>query len=421
MEQTVAIRDVQVDRTVYPRDSHDNETVSRYRQALGKLPPIKLNQDHVLIDGYHRLLAHQVAGKERIEADILDVPRDQILVEAIRLNAQHGKQLSQAEKRRHAQTLWRQRASGPSDPETVQWIANLLSVTNESVYGATKDIRTEQKKGQKQDAWNMWLACQSQTDIASALGVDPSTVYRWIDTCISENFQKCKPDSLQLYDVWNFSTCDDRYGISGYPGQIPGQIVENVLYYYTEPGDIVLDPMAGGGTVIDVCKAMGRRYLAYDLHPIRDDIQQHDITTGSPNLPATASANGGVKLAFIDPPYWTMKDDDYKDGSVSAKTLSDFNAWLTHLGNTVFEMLGDGGYFAFLIQNQTEKDVPEGQGYIDHVLTAYSRFLNVGFRPERRIACPQSSQTFGPQQVEKAKENKRMMGLVRDLLIMQKE
>jgi len=37
-----------------------------------------------------------------------------------------------------------------------------------------------------------------------------------------------------------------------FEGAIPGQIVENVLYYYTEPFQVVVDPMAGGGTTIDL-------------------------------------------------------------------------------------------------------------------------------------------------------------------------
>lgn len=415
----INVADIQIDRMAYPRDSHDNESVSRYRMALDRLPPIKVNQDLVLIDGYHRLLAYQVEGKQQIPADILKVPRDQILVEAIRLNAAHGKQLSVAEKRRHARTLWEQRASGPSDTETRNWIADLLSVSIDSVYDATKELRKEQKEGQKRDAWNMWLACASQDTIGDTLGVTQRTIGNWVIENLG-NYQDFLPDSLHLYDVWTFSSCDDRYGIAGYPGQIPGQIVENVLHYYTKPGDIILDPMAGGGTAIDVCKAMGRRFLAFDVQPIRNDIGEHDITTGSPPIPDTVAANGGIKLVFVDPPYWTMKDADYSAESVSTKTLAEFNEWITQLAHIAFDLLAPGGVLAFLIQNQTEKNVPAGLGYIDHVFEAYNRLLGVGFLPERRIACPQSAQTFGGKQVEKAKEEKHLMGLVRDLIILRK-
>jgi len=50
--------------------------------------------------------------------------------------------------------------------------------------------------------------------------------------------------TLQPYDVWNFAKCHDLYGRE-WPGRIPGQLIAHVLYFYTNPGDLVLDPMAG--------------------------------------------------------------------------------------------------------------------------------------------------------------------------------
>jgi DNA modification methylase len=125
----------------------------------------------------------------------------------------------------------------------------------------------------------------------------------------------CAPDSLQIYNVWNFPKCDPRYGLD-YPGRIPGQIVENILYYYTEPFDIVVDPMAGGGTTVDVCKAMFRRYQAYDINPIREEIKKHDIRQGFPQRAK------GCKLIFLDPPSWRAYNKNLinKHGTLTVKS-----------------------------------------------------------------------------------------------------
>ena len=80
------------------------------------------------------------------------------------------------------------------------------------------------------------------------------------------------------YDVWPFRH-DQAFGIP-HPGAIPPGIVAHALYYFTPPGGLVVDPMAGGGTTADVCQSMGRRCLAYDLHPTRPDIQPHDVRMG---------------------------------------------------------------------------------------------------------------------------------------------
>lgn len=68
---------------------------------------------------------------------------------------------------------------------------------------------------------------------------------------------------IQPYDVWHFNSCNPLFG-SEHPGRIPGELVAHVLYFFTEPGNLIIDPMAGSGTTIDVCLAMGRKCYAYD-------------------------------------------------------------------------------------------------------------------------------------------------------------
>ena len=56
---------------------------------------------------------------------------------------------------------------------------------------------------------------------------------------------------LRTGDQWYFNECDERFG-DDWPGRIPAQLVAHTLFYFTKPGDLVLDPMAGGGVVSDV-------------------------------------------------------------------------------------------------------------------------------------------------------------------------
>ncbi len=52
------------------------------------------------------------------------------------------------------------------------------------------------------------------------------------------------PTSLQHFDVWSFHKLDDSAGGKIF-GRMPAQIVENLLWLYTDVGDIVVDPFAG--------------------------------------------------------------------------------------------------------------------------------------------------------------------------------
>jgi hypothetical protein len=213
------------------------------------------------------------------------------------------------------------------------------------------------------------------------------------------------------YDVWPFRH-DHAFGIP-HPGAIPPAIVAHTLHYYTAPGALVVDPMAGGGTTLDVCQSMGRRCLAYDLHPTRPEIVKHDVSDGFPQEASECD------LVFCDPPYHTMRARWFGDGGVDAMPLHDWDGFLRQLASAALTALRPGGFAALLLANQTEKDLPAGWGYIDHALLGYQAFLAAGFLPERRISCPMAG-AYLPQQIQRARAEGRMLGQVRDLLIMRK-
>jgi hypothetical protein len=213
------------------------------------------------------------------------------------------------------------------------------------------------------------------------------------------------------YDVWPFRH-DRAFGIP-HPGSIPPAIVAHTLHYYTAPGALVVDPMAGGGTTLDVCESMGRRCLAYDLHPMRPEIARHDVRNG---FPPEAS---GCDLLFCDPPYHTMRARQYGEGGVDAIPLPSWKDFLALLANAALGILRPGGFIALLVANQTEKDLPAGWGYLDHAYLAYQALFAAGFLPERRISCPMDG-AYLPQHVRRARADGRMLGQVRDLIVMRK-
>ncbi len=211
------------------------------------------------------------------------------------------------------------------------------------------------------------------------------------------------PESLQFYNVWSFLKRNPRYGLY-FESAIPGQIVENVLYYYSKQGDTVVDVMAGGGTTIDVCEAMNRRCLAYDKNPMREDILQHDLMNGFPK------ETKGADLIFLDPPYFDIISDiqDFKD-------YDEFCEFEQQLAKESFKNVRNGGIVTYLIQDLTQKHRLCLSG------DAYKIFTDAGFRCIDHISCPLSTQQFNLYQVTRSKKNKRMLGRNRDLYIFCKE
>ncbi|WZP00871.1 DNA methyltransferase [Isosphaeraceae bacterium EP7] len=213
------------------------------------------------------------------------------------------------------------------------------------------------------------------------------------------------------YDVWKFRH-DRAYGVP-HPGSIPPGIVAHAVHYFAAPGALVVDPMAGGGVTPDVCAAMGRRCLAYDLNPAREDIAAHDIRLGFPEEARDCD------LIFCDPPYHTMLSAAYAKEGVSNSPLDAWTSFLKLLAGSAYAALRPGGYLALLLANQTEKDLPAGHGYLDHVFLGYQALTQAGFLPERRIHCPMDG-AYLPQHVRRARVEGRMLGQVRDLLVMRK-
>lgn len=383
---------------LYPRNGFDNETVNQYRLNLDALPPITVTKDMVLVDGYHRLLAHRIEGREEIDAEIIDIPENQILWEATQRNSMHGRQLTRSEKRRLARKFYQQSI-------VMKDISSVLAVSEPTLSAWLKDLRQKADEEQKRRIINLYLRCKNSIEIANEIGLSDGRIRQIVNKFKTEEINEINlvPESLQLFNSWYFPKRDRRYGLEGAKGQIPGQIIENLLYYYTEPFDMVVDPMAGGGTTVDVCKSMYRRYRAYDVNPVRDDITKNDIREGFPKECKNCD------LIFLDPPYFNMVFEEL------FKNVNDFYTFIRKLTKDSFKTVKKGGFVALLMQDMTEKD--------NHCLSgeSYRIFRQVGFKNVAHISCPLTTEQFLPQQVEKAKKEKHLLGRNRDLYVFKKE
>lgn len=54
----------------------------------------------------------------------------------------------------------------------------------------------------------------------------------------------------------------------GYPTQKPEKLLERIILASSNKGDIVLDPMMGGGTTLAVAKKLNRQFIGMDVSPI---------------------------------------------------------------------------------------------------------------------------------------------------------
>jgi DNA modification methylase len=167
---------------------------------------------------------------------------------------------------------------------------------------------------------------------------------------------------LQATTLWDFprqSYGKTKKGNNKYAGVTPAELIWNLVWRYTEPGDLVVDPMCGSGTTLDVCKEEGRKAICYDICPpqFRDDIIQNDAR----KIPLP---DNNVDLVFIDSPYGdNIKYNDHPQniGNISSET-EEFYEELEKVIKESNRILKPGKVLGWLIGDQwvQKKATPVG-------------------------------------------------------------
>jgi DNA modification methylase len=222
------------------------------------------------------------------------------------------------------------------------------------------------------------------------------------------------PEFVRCYHSRQFSANDPRFGIP-HPGRIPGQISANIIDDVTGPGDLVVDPMAGGGSTLDAASYLGRECLGYDVAPRRPDIIQHDIREGFPQEAKDAA------LIFMDPPYWNMKDEGYTDESASRLALEEFETFYAKLMRDAAKTVCLGGFVAVINMAQYFR-LPENfpAGYIDWPIKTYHYLLDACMTPWSRISVTYPTSLFTGFDVEAAKKGKFLLPNHGDIIVMRR-
>lgn len=455
----IKLSEIVIDDKIYPRESPKQDLVDEYVEAMeggAIFPPLVIHEStKMLLDGLHRYLAYKKRNIAEIEVEIDPEPKiTDIIKEGYKLllrgawyNARHGIQLKNAEK----QVVARKVATGDVNGEiTQEKLAKQLGVTQQTIANWVKDIQDVRDNRRNMYIYHLSQLGWTQEEIGDSTGLTQKTVSEILNIPFTK-FGKtsnelsakgykiediaskldCKDIPLlwgislkdqtddyvkmvkfgcepKIYNNWGFQDRDIRLGVK-MPANIPGQIPLNVLYLYTKPGQLVVDPMAGGGSTIDACLVMGRKCRAYDVEPnkyiadptkARKDIIKNDVTQGLPDRAKNCD------LMFLDPPYYNMVFDLYKD-------IDDFYVFVRKLAEVTDSVLKKGGYVAYIIQDMTEKGsyCLSGESY---------KIFSEKFAYVDHISAPLSTEEFLPQQVIKAKADHHLLGSNRDLYIFKK-
>lgn len=423
--RTIRLSEITFDEVIYPRRDHDPALVQRYADNLEGIEASKryiaVASDMKLLDGKHRWLAYRKRNGDAQDREIqvlvypVTAPHDQLKL-AVKLNSDHGWQLTESDKQADAKSLY---AYGSSYDE----IAEALSVGKKKVVEWLAQTVRDNKERRDQKIFEMWMACHTMEEIAHAAGCTKETVSQLVGIC-QKKFQETKSDkSLADFDDWdaeagrrpvyNVWRQTAKTNVVSHYGNSEARWTENLLYMYTEPFDVVVDPFAGGGATIDACRKRFRRCWASDRKPIVEregEIRKWDMTTGLPPVPRWQD----VKLIFLDPPYWRQARNEYsKDPEDLANMpLEKFTATLGNVINGFAKKLTSGAAIALMMSPTQWRS--DGRKFADHLLDV-ARLVRLAV--DMRVQAPYECSQCEPQQVMWAKENRTCLVLSREIVV----
>jgi ParB/RepB/Spo0J family partition protein len=163
-----------------------------------------------------------------------------------------------------------------------------------------------------------------------------------------DRLRQLEEEGVFLTTLWDIGERADYAGKGDFHGNCPPQVVENCVLRLTKKGELVVDPMAGSGTTVDVCKILGRKCIAYDIKPPkwRDDI----ILNDSRKIPLE---DEHADMVFLHPPYWDMvyyTDTDERLPDLSrAKTLNEYSDMLRQVLRECYRILKGGKFLCILL------------------------------------------------------------------------
>jgi len=195
---------------------------------------------------------------------------------------------------------------------------------------------------------------------------------------------------LMTTTLWDYRSQNypgSRQGDTDYVGATPSYVIWNLLQRYTQPKDLVVDPMAGSGTTLDVARELDRRALGYDVEPTREDIFRVDAR----KLPLET---GKADFVFVDPPYSNhIRYSGRKAciGELDARQGGYFEAMAQVIGE-IHRILKPDRYMALYVSDSFRK----GQPFVPIGFELFAQLLQ-WFSPVDHIAVVRHNRTLKRQ------------------------
>lgn len=201
---------------------------------------------------------------------------------------------------------------------------------------------------------------------------------------------------LECNTVWSFPKRGNwATHRSDYRGNWSPQVVRNLILRYSSEGELVLDPMVGGGTTLIECKLTGRKGKGIDINPEALKITRERLDFNELPLLNSGMEDGNIETCIGDardlrsiddcsidliithPPYADIIK--YSEGSIEGDlsnihSIDLFCDEMRKIASECYRVLRPGKFCAILIGDTRRKKF-----YIPLAYRVMECFLNEGF------------------------------------------
>jgi DNA modification methylase len=186
------------------------------------------------------------------------------------------------------------------------------------------------------------------------------TKYAWGHHKGTDKEYKPNPKGKIPEDVWEIAPINSMSKERlGYPTQKPEALLERIVNASSNEGDIVLDPMVGGGTTLAAAHNLKRRWIGIDVSPLACKMSYNRLRKLGASVRIVKGAITENELRKFDPFQFQQWACDKLGGRISERKSSDMGI--------------DGYTFIEMLPIQVKQSDDVGRNVVDNFETAMRR------------------------------------------------
>ncbi len=147
-----------------------------------------------------------------------------------------------------------------------KWISSCYKLTRNTVIWFSSDkrlpyiLKENEKKFHRILVWNKPIGSQFS-------GAMHTNIWYSVEFILvfTKKIRKTNKKKRYGYSCFNYRTVPEKK--YNHPTTKPLELIEDLIYFYSDEEDLILDPFLGSGTTAVACERLNRRWIGIEINP----------------------------------------------------------------------------------------------------------------------------------------------------------